>query len=278
MLLAALSLSCGKKTGDLSSLKADAVAAEKRNDFSGALTIYRQAYLLAPTDRDVLYGLGSVYKKTLMPDSALVYFRRARVLNPNDRAINKELVQLCPQFFDYQCAIDAISALIATGDNEKMYWPILGDLYYRNEDFGQAARYYELLMAEYPNDRIYYLHLSGSYSYLQKFKESNDILLKYIDRFGPSGEALANIAVNYINLKRLDIAEDYFRQSLEFNPDHVPTLINLANVLSSQDDMDKKREALAIYKKNRPYTPPIYNLDSLIPALEMELGIDSSGQ
>ena len=272
----ALSLNCGKSADDLPSLKADAVAAEARSDFSGALTVYRQAYQLAPTDRDVLFGLGNVYKKTLMPDSALVYFRRARVLNPRDRTINKELVQLCPQFFDYQCAIDAINALIATGDNEKMYWPMLGDMYYRSEDFSQAARYYELLTAEYPEDRIYYLYLSGSYSYLQKFRESNDILMKYIERFGASGEALANIAINYINLQRLDLAEDFLRQSLEFNPDHVPTMINLANVLSSQNDPVKKREALTIYRKNKPYTPEFYNLDSIITALEMELGIDST--
>jgi len=275
-MLIALSINCGKDAKDLPALKVDAVMAEERGDFTGALALYRQAFILAPTDRDILFGLGNIYNKLLMPDSALTYFRRARVLNPHDRAINKELVQLCPQFGDFQGTITAINALIATGDNEKMYWPMLGDMYYHNQDFHQAARYYELLVAEYPDDRIYYLYLSGSYSYLQKFKESNDILLKSNERFGPSGEAMANIAVNYINLKKFDLAEDYFRESLEFNPDHVPTLINLANVLSSQDDPVKKREALTIYKKYKLSTPEFYNLDSIITALEIELGIDST--
>ncbi|UCD17178.1 MAG: tetratricopeptide repeat protein [Candidatus Zixiibacteriota bacterium] len=269
-----LAVQCGKRTQDIDELKEDAALALDGGDFSRALSSYRRAYRLEPSDRDVLFGLGMAYKRILMPESALVYFRRAKILYRHDRAVNRELLQLCPAAEDYQCAINAINALIATGDNERMYWPLLADYYYRVQDFAAAVKYYQLLIAENQDDRLYYLHLSGALSYMQDFEQSNEILLQAVERFGPTGETLANIAVNYINLKQFDLAEKYFRESLQFNPDHVPTWINLANVLSSRESRAKKQEALEIYKRYKPQTPAFYNIDSLIKAMEIELGVE----
>lgn len=263
---------CGEKTSDAGQLKLEGLKALDAGDYSKAINIFREALKMQPSDRDLLYNLGLSYKKFDLYDSAYVYFRRAKVLNVRDREINKEIIDMAPAFGDYTDAINAIAVMVATGDNEKMYWPRLAELYYRNEDMFMAVKYCKLIIDDDPENRDYYLYLSRSLSQLGKFGESNETLMEALKRFGPSSEGYANIAVNYVALDNLDKAEENFRKSININPDNISSWINLARILAEQDSRAKKEEALEIFKKYREQTPPTYLLDSLIPALEAELG------
>jgi len=263
---------CGGETDDPDSLKRAGEAALESGNFNRAINIFKEALNKKPSDRDLLYNLGLSFKRFDMPDSALGYFRRARILYPRDRAVNRELMELCPLFGDYDCAIYAIAMLVATGDNEKIYWGRLAEFYYQTEELPMAVKYYKLILDDTPDNRKYYLYLSGTLSQLGRPAESNEVINNFVDRFGPSAEAYANIAINYINLKEIDKAEEYFRKSVAVNPDNVPIWINLANVLSEHDSRAKKQEALEIYKTFESQVPKMYRLDSLIPALEAELG------
>lgn len=263
---------CGGQSDDVDSLKKAGELALESGDFNKAINIFKDALTKKPSDRDLLYNLAISFKRFDMPDSALTYFKRARILYPRDRAVNMELIELCPVFGDYEGAINAIAMLVVTGDNEKIYWARLAEFYYQNKDLPMAARYYKLILDDNPENRTYYLYLSNTLSQLGRLTESNEVMNRSIERFGPSAEAYANIAVNYINLKMLDKAEEYFQKSLAVNPENIPVWINLANVLSEQGGRSKKEEALEIYKRFESQTPEVYRLDSLIPALEAELG------
>ncbi len=237
-----------------------------------AINICREGLKSKPSDRDFLYYLGVSYAKLDLYDSAMIYIRRAKVLYPRDREINKQLVQLCPMFQDFDCALRAIAVLIMTGDNEKMYWPQLAEYNYRVENLIIAVKYYKLALADNPDIPNYYLYLSITLGQLGKLEEAIDYLNRSIDRFGPTEESYANMGTLYINLRQLDKAEENFRSSLALNPDNISIWINLANILTMSGDREKKLEGLEIYKKYRAQTPEMYNLDSLIPALETELG------
>jgi tetratricopeptide (TPR) repeat protein len=264
---------CGGE-GNLSpkekALKAGRAAIEYKN-YSEAINIFKSALKDKPSDRDLLYYTGYSFARLDLIDSALIYMRKAKVLNPRDRDINKQLVILCPLRGDYECALNAVATLVATGDNERMYWRTLAELYYRTENKPLAIKYYKLLIADNPDMANEYLSLSRTLAELGKFDESNEVLAKSTKRFGPTLENMANLAVNYVNMKMLDSAEVYFRKAVAIDPDNVPVWVNLANVLERQGSRPKKVEALELYKKYYSRTPKIYNLDSLIPALEAEL-------
>jgi len=83
-----------------------------------------------------------------------------------------------------------------------------------------------------------------------------------------------NIGINYINLDNYPEAEKYLRMALELSPGNIPSLINLANVLSSQNSRDKKLEALEIYKASRDLIPEAFKVDSIIDDLQIELGVN----
>jgi len=262
---------CGDKSADIEKMRIEGRQALDAGDFNKAINIFKEALKYSPSDRDFLFDLAMSFRKFELYDSAYTYFRRAKVLNIHDREINKQIIEMAPMFGDFEDAINAIAVMVATGDNEKMYWPRLAELYYRNQDMFMTAKYCKLILADDPELKDYYLYLSGALSQMGKFEESSKTLLDAMDRFGPSSEACANIAVNYLAVKNLEKAEEYFRKSLEVNPENIPIWINLANVLSEQDNRTKKEEGLEIYKKFYEQTPPAYKLDSLIPALEAEL-------
>lgn len=264
-------IDCGEKAGDIDSLKFAAESALESGDFNKAVNLFKDALKEKPSDRDLLFGLGISFKRLDMIDSALVYFRRAKILYRRDRVVNQELLELCPLVNDYECALNAIAVMVATGDNEKIYWPRLAEFHYRIEDLNMAVKYFRLILDDDPDKKNTYLYLSGSLARLGKYDESNNIIDKSLERFGPSEEAYANLAVNYINMKMPGRAEEYFRKSLVLNPDNIPVWINLANLISGQESRKKKEEALEIYKRYHEETPEFYNLDSIISALEVEL-------
>jgi tetratricopeptide (TPR) repeat protein len=263
---------CGEETKDTDALFQAGRQALDSGDFNAAINLFRQAVEQKPSDKDLLYYLALSYKRFDLIDSAYYYFRRARVYGPRDRDINKELVELCPVYGDYDCAVSAIAVMVMTGDNEKMYWPVLAELYLRKNDADMAVKYYKLLIDDDPDNKSYYLPLAAILSQTRQFEQSNQVLLAANKRLGPSPEAFANIAVNYINLERPDKAEEFFRKSLALDPDNIPIWINLAQVLTTGNDLARKREALEIFKRYQAETPAAYKLDSVITALESELG------
>ncbi|MFH2036008.1 MAG: tetratricopeptide repeat protein [Candidatus Zixiibacteriota bacterium] len=242
------------------------------NQFFKAIDYFKKEMHNRPNDRDILYNIGIAFKRLDMFDSALVYLQRARVLNVRDREINKELLNLCPIYGDFEGAINAIAVLVATGDNEQMYYPLLAEYYFRKGENGMAIKYLRLLIDQNPDDEKLYLRLAGLLTEENRHDESTATLKTMLQKFKPSPEAYANLAINNIAQKKFDEAESNLRSSLTLNPDNAPVWINLANVLTIGDNIASKKEALDIYKKYREQAPDYYKLDSIIPTLETELG------
>jgi tetratricopeptide (TPR) repeat protein len=271
LIIIAVLLSCGGSKGDFSSHRKEGIKAYEAGDYNKALNHFRSAFLLEPSDRDNLFDLGRTYKKMSLLDSALAYFRRARLLYSNDREINKQVLDLCVGTDDNKTALQAIASLIATGDNERMYWPLLAELNYRDGNYQSAAHYYNLLVADEPKRPNYYLLLSGTLAQMGDFSQSNAVLEKAVQVFGPSAEFFANMGINFLNMKDRAKAEEYMRMSLQLAPDNPALWVNLANILSEEAGRSKKKEALEIYKKYRDNAPAGFRIDSLILELEAEL-------
>jgi Tfp pilus assembly protein PilF len=262
---------CGKEPTDLAGLKKAAAASLEKGENRKALVYLTKAMSLAPSDKEILMTMAEAYKKEGVTDSALSYFRRADKLYPRDRRINRELIELYRATDNTEGALGAIAVMVATGDNEKIYWPLLAELYTKLNDKKNAAKYWRFLMIEYPTEPNYYLQYSNALTSLNKYEEANQVLAQALERFGPAAEGYANMAVNYLNLRQFDNAEENFRRSLELNPNSPLTWLNLANLLSGSDERAKMEEALGIYQRFRGQAPEAMRLDSLIGALESRL-------
>lgn len=262
---------CGKEPTDLAGLKKAATDSLEKGENRKALVYLTKAMSLAPSDKELLVGMAEAYKKEGVTDSALSYFRRADKLYPRDRKINRELIELYRATDDADGALGAIAVMVATGDNEKIYWLLLAELYAKLNDMKNAAKYWRFLMIENPTEPNYYLQYSNTLTYLKQYEEANQVLAQAMEQFGPAAEGYANMAVNFLNMRQFDKAEENFRRSLELNPNSPMTWLNLANLLSGRAERAKKEEALGIYRRFRGQAPEALRLDSLIGALEREL-------
>ncbi len=269
---------CGETANDFESVKNKGQEQLDQGNFFKATEYFHQALIFKPSDRDVIYSLGQTYKKLDMYDSAMAYFKKGRILYSHDREINKELVELCPAYGDFSGAINSIASLIASVDNEQIYWYKLAELYYYNKEPLMAIKYYKLLLDENPERASIYLKMAHTYSELGRYDEANKILNNSIAAIGPTAEVYANMGINKMIKNDYDEAEALLRKSVALDNSNNLVWINLANLLTMKENRDSDLEAYQIYKQFETGAPPGFKLDSIIPSLEIKLGIEPSSR
>lgn len=264
-------LGCGEPA-DFDSLAKGGLAAYSQADYSEAVYQYGKALHLKPSDREILFNMGMSFAKLDLLDSALIYMHRADILYPADYEINKELFRLCTLTEDYECALSAVQMMIANGDNEEMFWIPLADLNFFLNKYNLARKYYLLLIEDDPKEGRYRWNLSECFVKMNRPDEAIRVLEEAIATLGGNPVAYSQIAVNHITKREFAQAEINYHKAIEFEPRNVSLWVNLAHVLAEQDSREKKEEALAIYKLYTIDTPELFKIDSLIDALEVELG------
>ena len=264
-------ISCGESE-NYDSLAKDGLAAYQQADYSEAVYQYGKALHLKPSDREMLFNMGMAFAKLDLLDSALIYMHRADILYPADYEINKELFRLCTLTEDYGCALSSVQMMIANGDNEEMFWIPLADLNFFLSKYNLARKYYQLLIEDDPKEGRYRWNLSECFARMNKPDEAIRVLKEAIAELGANPVAYSQIAVNHITKREFAQSEVYYRKAIEFDSRNVSLWVNLAHVMAEQESREKKEEALAIYKLYFIDTPELFKLDSLIDALETELG------
>ncbi|RKX28326.1 MAG: hypothetical protein DRP47_04610 [Candidatus Zixiibacteriota bacterium] len=239
--------------------------------YSKARDYLGKAVAKQPSDHDVLYFLGLSYARDYLLDSAFFYISRADVLIPNDRETNLELYKLAMDLKEDKAAIKAIKVLIRTGDPEDQYYETLVRLHAREKHHYNAYHYSRLLLKKEPENRQWYLVAASAAANIDSIHVALEILDSAIEKFGPLPELRMNRALFLISINKYSEAERALRLLYAEDTASVPYRINLAHVLSSQDDRQKKQEAYDIYKSLEPLELKEFKLDSLISALEQEL-------
>ncbi|MBU8933659.1 MAG: hypothetical protein KOO62_06595 [candidate division Zixibacteria bacterium] len=224
-----------------------------------------------PSDHDALYYLGLSYSRDFLLDSAYFFLSRANVLYPQEREINLELLTLARALKDNKSAIRAIRVLIATGDPERQYYETLASLYSREHNLPNAYHYVRLLLKSEPENIKWSIGVAMAASNIDSVHISLRVLDSAIEKFGPLPELRSNRATFLVAANKFAEAEQEMRELHAEDTTSIPYRINLANVLATQDDQQKKEEALGIYQSLLSLDLKDFKIDSLISELEKEL-------
>jgi len=262
---------CDKGSKSFEQRKQEGMSAYIAGDYRQAREILKEAQRQKGTDRDVLYYLGRAYSKDYIYDSAILVLKQADYLHPDDVEINQAILHAAQTSRAWVEAKDALMKLVrlgkAPGDylqRFNMYYGEIGNIpqlwFYRNE----------LLKAD-PNNPLRYLELANVQLRLDSLERAIEILEDASSRFEDVPELTANLALYYSYANNDRKAEQLFRSLVEQYPDNPVHLLNLANVLTTQDSRDKKREGLQIYERIRAQVPAGIPIDSLIDAVRTEL-------
>lgn len=272
LLVLVLALSgCTRKPESFEELMAAGKKAFVDKEYSVARGYLGRAIAQNPSDHDGLYFLGLAYARDYLLDSAYFYLGRADVLYAHDREINLELLSLARALKDDEVTIRAIGVLVATGDPESQYWENLAALQAKVGNYYNAYHYARRLLEADPENRNWYLGAATAAANIDSIHVSLRILDSALEKFGPLPELRTNRATFLIADQRYTEAEQLLRALHTEDTASVAIRINLANVLATQDDRQKKLEALKMYKQLALLDMGQLNIDSVIVVLEKEV-------
>jgi len=253
--------------------KAEGKQAFLSQDYTKTRECLQKVLVKQPSDRESLRFIGISYQRDFMYDSALFYLKRIDILYPNDRSINQQIHALATALGEEEDAIRAIYTLAKTGDGYEKYY---GQLLVLSEDAGNyrnALHWGRKAIGSQPDTLRWYFHTSNMASKLDSFDVAIEILDSASSRFGDNNQILARKA-NLLGAKGdYPEAELLVRDILarDTTTDYRSRL-SLALILSHQDEIEKKQEALGLYREIEKSAPYELRIDTVIANLEKDLG------
>ncbi|MBU0982955.1 MAG: hypothetical protein KKA42_03730 [candidate division Zixibacteria bacterium] len=266
----ALILGCGGTT-DVEELRRLGKEAFANQDYAGAREYLLKAIATHPSDKDLLYFTGVAYRRDYMFDSALFYLKRADILYPKDRELNLEIYEIAQALGQWDNAIASLYVIGETGDGLKKHYAKLSELWGKNEHPANAFYWMQKAMEENPDEPDYFMKAA----HLAVICVSPDSAISILDSamraFGDKEVLLANKATYLVYKEDFVGAEKILRGLVAGDTAVAEFKLNLANVLSSQENRAKQTEALDLFRTIKDRVNPAFNLDSVITALEDKL-------
>ncbi len=273
LFILAVMASCSKEPTSFDELLQAGETAYVKEQFPQARTYLNKAVKLQASHKRALYLLGMSYAKDYLLDSAFFFLKRADLLNPNDREINREIYRIAPDIKEWQAAITAIAVLVKTGDAPEKYYQELATLSSLDSNFASTYYYRQKLIESDPENPTRYLELSSMAHQLEMTDTAIVIMDKAIEKFGPKEEFLSNKGVFMTFKGDFAGAESIFRSLANSSVNNkLFYQLNLANALASQPQRSKKEEALKLYLMLQDKSAQSLRVDSLITQLKSELG------
>ncbi|MEW5993840.1 MAG: hypothetical protein AB1744_05525 [Candidatus Zixiibacteriota bacterium] len=278
LLLAGLFVGCSNKPQTFEELTDAGERAFLDEDYARARGYFSEAAAKKPSDKHVLYLLGVSYARDFLYDSAFHYLKRADLLHPRDREINLELYRVARALEEWKTAIRAIHVLIERGDPPEQHYRELAELNMNIDNYAVAYTFYRRVLAQEAHDPDVHLHVANLAAQLDSIDVALRVIDSAIEQFGPADQFLLNKSLFLAGRQQYREAERILRSLLAGDTGALAYKLNLANILSSQDDRAKKEEAYRLYLElNTLFGPEDVLLDSTIAALRDELGIGKQG-
>lgn len=224
-----------------------------------------------PSDKELLYYLGMAYRRDQMYDSALVYLKRAQLLNPIDRELNQELLEVATGIQNWEVALSAIQGLIGSGEPASKYYKEQADMWGKLQYPGNAYYWARKALAKDTSDPAIWFMTASFAAQVDSVELALALTDSAVAKFGENDRFTANRATFLSMIGRFEEAERILRDLVKKDSTEAYFRLNLANVLAAQDDLAKKREARALYIAVKDKVGSELKLDSLIAKLDSAL-------
>ncbi|MCK4857047.1 MAG: hypothetical protein KAT58_03670 [candidate division Zixibacteria bacterium] len=271
LLAAAVLAGCGSGDSIEELLKTGNEAFEER-DYAEARECYLRGLEIDNKNRDLLLACGKAYRQDYMLDSAIYYFKRADLMQRNDREINEQIREVAKSLGDWQNAIDAIETLARLDGTKEPYHVELADLRLKNNQPGRAYYHARRALLASPDLPGLYVQTSSMAAKYDSTEVAIEILDSAIVKFGPKDQFVVNRAMLLAYSGNLGEAEVALRSVISQSENQPPALkMNLANILAAQPQRAKKEEALLLYEEIRDVMSHDFPIDSLMQVIRDEL-------
>lgn len=268
-----LFIGCSNEPKTIDELKQAGEKAFLKKDYPQARKYLAEGLLKKSSDRDMLYYMGMSFQRELQFDSALFYLKRADILYPNDRELNRAIYQSAKEINDYEDMLGAINVFIKNGDPEDQYLKEEADLNLRVGNVFLSFLQFRKIYEKGSDDPNVYLAMANLAGQVDSVDLAIQVMADAIKKFGEKIEFVTNYAIFLASADRLSEAEAALRKLLKEEPDSQAAQMNLANVLTMYKSRKKKIEGYHLYKELYDKYGNVLKLDSTVHALQQELDI-----
>ncbi len=265
-----VSIGCSKKQ-DLTSLKAEAMAQIGSGEYAPAREGLQKALKLKPTDKDILLYLGIANAALQNHDTAISYFRKTILLHGAEKETAERMILSALEVNDWDAALEGLEYVAKSGVERSELFDQFYELYMNAGYYLAASNVLDTMIKLTPDRKKLYLHSATAKGLLGEYAKAQMILQEAIRRFGPSVEAYSNMGIIKMRQDQIKKAEIFFRKAYAIDTTRDDALLNLGNCLSSFKSHEKKREALAYYKRISQDMFDKLRLDTVLAKLEVEL-------
>jgi tetratricopeptide (TPR) repeat protein len=176
----------------------------------------------------------------LAPDNDVVYYKLAQINNTTEQ---------------YVLAADYIAKAIRLNKSNKYYYLLAVDIYSSIGDLQKAAESYVNLVQEVPNTNTYLFNLAALYIFLKDYDQALKTYDKAEEAFGLTPEIASQRQKVYLQQNKLEEAINEGKRLIAKYPDRPLYVLQLVEILSSNDRLLEAREALdALLIKNPEFS------------------------
>ena len=203
---------------------------------------YLQMELPLGTFNDVYLKLGELYHQQGDIEAAVVYFKRALVLDP---ALADRFIAQGQRAFDegdYQAAIEPLNTHLLLFPEDVGAAYLVGQSYEANGDTDAALTFYERTLAldsQRPDVLFKMVHI---YQEREAHQQVVDTLQRIIEIAPDTTEAHYLLALSYLALTQPDAALSAFLTTVQLNPDDVAAHYHAAILLEQKGEIDNAIE------------------------------------
>lgn len=195
----------------------DAVAAQQKGDFEGAVLKYRDLIKLRPDVPEVHANLGAALVRLGRFDDAIVEYERALALNPQQLQIRSNLALAYYKAGRIQNAAGQFEALHAAAPDEKRITLLLADCWLQQGDSAKAVDLLAPFDAQYQDDPAF-SYLYGVALMASNRMDKGEQVMDRILRQGDSAEARVLMATARMHQLDFAGAKADLQHALELNP------------------------------------------------------------
>ena len=268
-------MACGQTPQTLEELTKAGEKSVASGDYRQARTFLGQALVKSPSDRDLLYLIGTCYLREYMYDSAHLYLKRVDLLYPRDLEVNIALADASEGSGNWLDARHAMEVLMKQGPADRQRLEDLVNVSINGEEYAFAYHYARQLLVHDIDNAENYLLLANLAAQLDSPYVAINIIDSALERFGTREEFLNNKATFLITTKDYPAAERIFRNLLRQDSLSMEYRLNLASLLASQDSRAKSQEAYDMVLALRDRLPNTPMLDSILTEIRQDLDMQS---
>jgi FimV-like protein len=190
------------------------------------------------------YARAEKFLKENNPDAAIIELRSAIQLNPKLAKAHFELANIELQRGAPQIAFQEYVAATRADGKHRQAQVMVGEMLARARNFSEARGQAQLILSNWPDEKVGTLLLAESSFGLQDYKEAQSLIDEFLASDPNNIRALSDLAYLQLHDKKVSDAEATFRRAWQLDPKQTSAVAALSSVYEVTGDLPSAESVL----------------------------------